>query len=71
MSAPAICEERVRVRRERRPWALRSEATLAQLLTRAHEDAEARGSADCPVCGGVMLRVGAHAACNSCDSRLS
>jgi tRNA(Ile2) C34 agmatinyltransferase TiaS len=45
--------------------------TLVQLLTRAHEDVSAYGTAVCPVCGGVMEHAGAQAACASCGSRLS
>jgi tRNA(Ile2) C34 agmatinyltransferase TiaS len=44
--------------------------TLAQLLTRAHEDVHAHGKADCPVCGGTLLSSGIEAACTSCGSRL-
>ena len=45
--------------------------TLGQLLTRAHEDAQANGKADCPACGGTLLSNGLDAACTSCGSRLS
>jgi tRNA(Ile2) C34 agmatinyltransferase TiaS len=44
--------------------------TLGQLLTRAHEDAQAHGKADCPVCGGTLLSNGRDAECTSCGSRL-
>ena len=71
MSATAICEEQVQVKRERRPCSLPGMATLGQILTRAHEDALARGAADCPVCGGVMERAGAQGGCANCGSRLS
>ena len=70
MSATAVCEEQVQLRRERRPWALPGGITLGQLLTRAHEDAHVRGSADCPVCEGVLAARGVDAECTSCGSRL-
>ena len=71
MSATATCEEQVQVRRERRPCAIARGITLGQLLTRAHEDVHAHGTADCPACGGVMERAGVQATCASCGSRLS
>ncbi len=37
MSATAVCEEQVQVRRERRPCGGPTGITLGQLLTRAHE----------------------------------
>jgi hypothetical protein len=70
MSATAVCEEQVEVRRERRPCGRPSGITLGQLLTRAHEGVLARGTAECPVCRGVMEPADAHAACSSCGSRL-
>jgi tRNA(Ile2) C34 agmatinyltransferase TiaS len=45
--------------------------TLAQLLTRAHEAAQAHGKADCPMCGGTLLSNGRDAECTSCGSRLA
>ncbi len=45
--------------------------TLAQLLTRAHEAAQAHGKADCPMCGGTLLSNGPDAECTSCGSRLA
>ena len=57
MSATAVCEEQVQVRRERRPCGARG-ITLGQLLTRAHEGVHARGTADCPVCGGTLVSHG-------------
>lgn len=71
MSATAICEEQIQVRRERRPCARPGGITLAQLLTRAHEGVQARGTADCPVCGGDLKRADAHGVCSSCGSLLS
>ena len=71
MSATAICDEQVQVRRERRPCAVSSGITIGQLLARAHEDVLARGTGVCPVCSSVMERAGAQAACASCGSRLS
>ena len=44
--------------------------TLDQLLTRAHEAAQANGKADCPVCGGTLLSNGVDAECTSCGSHL-
>jgi hypothetical protein len=44
--------------------------TFGQLLTRAHEAAQAFGKADCPVCGGTLLSNGRDAECTSCGSRL-
>jgi hypothetical protein len=49
---------------------LASGVTLAQLLTRAHEDVQAHGKADCPVCGGTLLSHGVDAECADCSSRL-
>ena len=43
MSATAVCE---------RPIA--TSVSLAELLTRAHEDVLERGVAECPVCGHAM-----------------
>ena len=42
MSATAVCEEQVQVRRERRPCARPQGLTLAQLLARAHEAVHAQ-----------------------------
>jgi hypothetical protein len=70
MSATAVCEEQVQVRRDRRPCALPGGITLGQLLTRAHEAVHSRGAADCPVCGGTLRPHGVDAACTSCGSRL-
>jgi hypothetical protein len=70
MSATAICEEQVQIRRERRPCARPGAATLAQLLTRAHEAVHTRGAADCPVCDGTLHPQGVDAQCTSCGSRL-
>ena len=58
-SATAICELR-----------LTTGVSLGQLLARAHEDAQAHGKADCPVCAGTLLSNGADARCTSCGSRL-
>ena len=59
MSATAVCEA-----------PLATGITLGQLLTRAHEAAQADGKADCPVCGGTLLSDGVDAECTSCGSRL-
>ena len=59
MSATAVCEP-----------PLVTGLTLGQLLTRAHEDVQANGKADCPVCGGTLRSNGADAQCTSCGSRL-
>ena len=59
MSATAICDAPVA-----------TALTLGQLLTRAHEAAQAHGKADCPVCGGTLLSDGVDAECTSCGSRL-
>ena len=64
MSATAICEEQVQVRRDRRPCGRPTGITLGQLLTRAHEDVQMRGTADCPVCDGVLERDGVDARCS-------
>ena len=71
MSATAICEEQVQVRRERRPCARPRGLTLGQILTRAHEDVHARGAADCPVCRGTLVSHMGEARCGDCGSRLS
>ena len=71
MSATAICEEQVQIRRERRPCAGPGGATLGQLLTRAHEAVQARDIASCPVCGGALAAYGVEARCDDCGSRLS
>ena len=77
MSATAICEEQVQIRRERRPCVRRGAATLDhaatldQLLTRAHEAVHARGTAGCPVCGGALAANLVDASCDDCGSRLS
>jgi hypothetical protein len=71
MSATAVCDQQVQIRRERRPCALPGGITLGQLLTRAHEDVHARGAADCPVCGGTLAARGVHAHCDDCGSQLS
>jgi hypothetical protein len=71
MSATAICEEQVQVRRERRPCARPGAPTLAQILTRAHEAVHARGAAACPVCGGTLAANLVDASCEDCGSRLS
>lgn len=59
MAATAVCEAPVA-----------TGLTLGQLLARAHEDAQATGKADCPVCGGTLLSNGVDAQCTSCGSRL-
>ena len=60
MSATAICEPPVV-----------TALTFGQILTRAHEDAQASGAADCPVCGGTLAANLVDAACDDCGSRLS
>ena len=68
MSATAVYEERVHVSRERLPWA--GTVTLAQLLARAHEGVQARGTADCPICGGQLTERALDSCCDDCGSRL-
>ena len=58
MSATAVCETPVA-----------TGLTLGQLLARAHEDVQANGKADCPVCAGTLLSNGTDAECTSCGSR--
>ena len=70
MSATAVCEEQVQLRRERRPCDQPAGITLGRLLTRAYEGVHARGTADCPVCGGVLCSTGVDAGCTGCGSRL-
>jgi len=70
MSTAAICEPAVAVRRDRRPCAGPRGITLGQLLTRAHEDVHARGTAACPICGGSLQVDGVDARCADCSSRL-
>ena len=70
MSATAVCEETVQVRRERRPCAGPRGITLGQLLTRAHEAVHAGRAAACPMCGGELRAAGVDAECTSCGSRL-
>ena len=60
MSATAVCEP-----------LFATGVTLGQLLARAHEDVQANGKADCPVCGNTLLSNGVDAECTSCGSRLS
>ena len=48
MSATAVCEEQVQVRRERRPCGGPTGITLGQLLTRAHEAVQRTASAELP-----------------------
>jgi DNA-directed RNA polymerase subunit RPC12/RpoP len=59
MAATAVCDAPVA-----------TGLTLGQLLTRAHEDVQANGKADCPVCGDTLLSNGVDAECTSCGSRL-
>ena len=56
MSATAVCEEQVQVRRERRPCGGPTGITLGQLLTRAHEGVLAHGTAE-------LSRLRRHARC--------
>ncbi len=70
MSATAVYDGRVQMPRARVPWAGRRGITVAQLLARAHEDVQARGVADCPVCGGALRPAGGDAECSTCGSRL-
>jgi tRNA(Ile2) C34 agmatinyltransferase TiaS len=70
MSAAAVCEEKVEVRRERRPCDQPHGVTLAQLLTRAHEAVHAGSATSCPVCGGPMRAAGAESRCSDCGARL-
>ena len=62
MSATAVCPE---------PAQRRADLSLAQLLTRAHEDVRTRGVADCPLCGGTLAADAVDAHCEECGSRLS
>ena len=71
MSATAVCDPQIQIRRERHPCALPGGITLGQLLTRAHEAAHVRGTADCPVCGGTLAAQELDARCRDCGSRLS
>jgi hypothetical protein len=59
MSATAVCEP-----------AVGAMLTLAQILTRAHEEAQTHGTAECPVCEGTLEASGVDARCTSCGSRL-
>jgi hypothetical protein len=69
--ATAVCEEHVRVERERRPCAGPRGVTIGQLLARAHEAAHAGRAADCPVCGGSLSKAGPAAHCGDCGTRLA
>jgi tRNA(Ile2) C34 agmatinyltransferase TiaS len=72
MSATAVCEEQVQVRRERRPCAGPEGVTLGQLLARAHEAVQAGGVADCPFCSGTIRAHGALGGrCDDCGSGLA
>ena len=62
MSATVVCPE---------PLQLRADLTLGELLTRAHEDVQDYGVAECPVCGGNLHAHGTDAECTSCGSRLA
>ena len=70
--ATGVYEEKVHVRRERRPCAGPRGITLGQLLARAHE-AVASGAthAQCPVCGGRLIAESLEARCDDCGSRLA
>jgi tRNA(Ile2) C34 agmatinyltransferase TiaS len=70
-TAPAVCEEQVAVRRQRRPCTGPGGVTLGQLLARAREAADAGAVTGCPVCGGAMQAHGLEAQCGSCGTRLS
>ena len=70
-TAPALCEEPVVVRRERRPCAGPGGVTLGQLLARAHEAVHAGASASCPMCGGALEAQGFSSRCNDCGSQLA
>jgi hypothetical protein len=69
-TAPALCEEQVAVRRERRPCAGPRGVTLGQLLARAREAAHAGTVTSCPMCGSAMESHGLDARCGSCGTRL-
>ena len=71
MSATAVCEEQVQVRRERRPCGQPAGVTLGKLLARAHEAVETGTAVDCPVCGGAMNPRLRESECGDCGSRLS
>jgi hypothetical protein len=70
MSATAVCDEKVQVRRERRPCGQPRGVTLGPLLTRAHEARQAGSTTSCPVCGGAMRAHGAEGRCDDCGARL-
>ena len=44
--------------------------TLEERLDLVLAGVHADGRADCPVCGGGMERMGSHARCGDCGSRL-
>jgi hypothetical protein len=60
MSATVLCEKPAQTQQEQ----------LGQLLARAHEDVQAHGVADCPICGGTLAAWGADARCDDCGARL-
>ena len=72
MSATATAPQ-LPLRRERRPCLRPGGVTIGQLLTRAHETAQAGSSASCPMCGGAMSGEpgGREALCGDCGTRLS
>jgi hypothetical protein len=70
-TAPAVCEEQLAVRRERRPCARPGGVTIGQLLARAHEALQAGAAASCPMCGGAMERHGLQGQCNDCGTQLA
>jgi DNA-directed RNA polymerase subunit RPC12/RpoP len=57
--------------RLRRPCVRPGGVTIGQLLTRAHEAAQAGTAASCPMCGGAMHAHGRDARCDDCGSRLA
>lgn len=71
MSATAVCEEQVQVRRDRRPCLRAAGVTLGQWLTRTHDAVLSGVEADCPVCGGTLVAHALEAHCGDCGTRLS
>ena len=71
MSATALYDEQVDLRRERRPCTRSEGVTLGQLLARVHEAVLASGVADCPACAGRLGLRGTEARCADCGSRLA
>jgi hypothetical protein len=73
VATPAICEEQLSLRRDRRPCSRPDGVTIGQLLTRAHETAQVGSATACPMCGGEMAAAAGarEARCGDCGTRLS